>query len=53
MDEEMKSESNWKEVARVALYQFQEQVPQDDYSQGGLYPATHENRLRTGGISTS
>ncbi len=43
MDEHKKDESNQQEdVAQVGPYQLQEQVPQDDYSQGELYRATHE-----------
>jgi hypothetical protein len=42
MDEEKKSESSREEVEQVGPYQLQEQVPQDDYSRGELYRATHE-----------
>jgi hypothetical protein len=42
MDEEKKSESSWGEVEQVGPYQLQEQVPQDEYTLGELYRATHE-----------
>jgi hypothetical protein len=42
MDEEKKSESSWEEAEQVGPYQLQEQVPQDEYSRGELYRATHE-----------
>ncbi|WP_309896042.1 hypothetical protein [Archangium sp.] len=42
MDERKKSESNEEEAAQVGPYQLEEQVPQDDYSQGALYRASHE-----------
>jgi hypothetical protein len=42
MDERKKSESRWEEAEQLGPYQLQEQVPQDDYSQGELYRATHE-----------
>jgi hypothetical protein len=42
MDEEKKSESSGEEMAQVGPYQLQEQVPQEEYSQGELYRATHE-----------
>jgi hypothetical protein len=42
MDEEKKSGPSWEEVDQVGPYQLQEQVPQDEYSQGELYRATHE-----------
>jgi hypothetical protein len=42
VDERKKSGSNGEDVARVGPYQLQEQVPQDDYSHGALYRATHE-----------
>jgi hypothetical protein len=42
MDEEKKAESSGDELERVGPYQLQEQVPQDDYSRGALYRATHE-----------
>jgi hypothetical protein len=42
MDEEKKSGSSWEEVEQVGPYQLREQVPQDEYSQGELYRATHE-----------
>jgi hypothetical protein len=42
MAEEKKSESSWGEAEQVGPYQLQEQVPQDKYSQGELYRATHE-----------
>jgi hypothetical protein len=41
MDEEQKSRSS-EEVEQVGSYQLQEQVPQDEYSRGELYRATHE-----------
>jgi hypothetical protein len=42
MDEEKKSESSEVEVDQVGPYQLREQVPQDEYTQGELYRATHE-----------
>ncbi|WP_257462168.1 hypothetical protein [Archangium lipolyticum] len=42
MDEGKKSESSGEEVGQVGPYQLHEQVPQDDYSLGELYRATHE-----------
>ncbi|HYO68932.1 MAG TPA: hypothetical protein VEU33_22920 [Archangium sp.] len=42
MDEEKKSELSG-EVEQVGPYQFHEQMPQDDYSRGELYRATHES----------
>jgi hypothetical protein len=42
MDERKKSESSGEEAARVGPYQLEEQVPQDEYSQGSLYRAEHE-----------
>jgi hypothetical protein len=42
MDEEKKSESSGDGVEQVGPYQLQEQVPQDEYSRGALYRATHE-----------
>jgi hypothetical protein len=42
MDERKKSESSGEDAEQVGPYQLQEQVPQDDYSQGALYRATHE-----------
>lgn len=42
MDEQKKSGSDGEGVAQVGPYQLQEQVPQDDYSRGALYRATHE-----------
>jgi hypothetical protein len=42
MDEQEKSESRWEEAEQLGPYQLQEQVPQDEYSQGELYRATHE-----------
>ncbi|HEX8821763.1 MAG TPA: hypothetical protein VF794_17695 [Archangium sp.] len=42
MDERKKSESSGEDVEQVGPYQLEEQVPQDDYSQGALYRATHE-----------
>jgi hypothetical protein len=42
MDEEKKSEANWEEAEQLGPYLLQEQVPQDEYSQGELYRATHE-----------
>jgi hypothetical protein len=41
-DEQKKPESSGDEVEQVGPYQFQEQVPQDEYSHGKLYRATHE-----------
>ena len=41
MDEQKKSEASWEEAERLGPYQLHEQVPQDDYSQGTLYRATH------------
>lgn len=42
MDERKKSGSSGEEAARVGPYQLEEQVPQDEYSQGSLYRARHE-----------
>jgi hypothetical protein len=42
MDEQEKSGSSGEDVARVGPYRLEEQVPQDDDSQGPLYRATHE-----------
>jgi hypothetical protein len=42
LDERKKPESSGEEAAQVGPYQLHEQVPQDDYSQGALYRATHE-----------
>jgi hypothetical protein len=42
MDEEKKAESGEGEMEQVGAYQLQEQVPQDEYSRGELYRATHE-----------
>jgi len=42
MDEDKKSESSWEEAEQVGPYRLEEQVPQDDYSRGPLYRATHE-----------
>jgi hypothetical protein len=42
MDEEKKSESSGEEVDQVGPYQLREQVPQDEYTRGELYRATHE-----------
>ena len=42
MDEPKKPESNGEEVAQVGPYQLEEQVAQDDDSQGTLYRARHE-----------
>jgi hypothetical protein len=42
MDEQKKSGSRWEEAEQLGPYQLQEQVPQDEYSQGELYRATHE-----------
>ncbi len=42
MDEQKKSESSGDDVEQVGPYQLQEQVPQDEYSRGELYRATHE-----------
>ena len=42
MDERKKSESSWDDVEQVGPYQLQEQVPQEEYSRGELYRATHE-----------
>jgi hypothetical protein len=42
MDEQKKSGSSGDEAEQVGPYQLQEQVPQDDYSQGALYRARHE-----------
>ncbi|WP_309888843.1 hypothetical protein [Archangium sp.] len=42
MDEGKKSESSWEEAEKVGPYRLEEQVPQDDYSQGECYRATHE-----------
>jgi hypothetical protein len=42
MTEEKKSKSSWGEAEQVGPYQLQEQVPQDKYSHGELYRATHE-----------
>jgi hypothetical protein len=42
MDEQKKSGSSWEDAARVGPYRLEEQVPQDDDSQGALYRATHE-----------
>jgi hypothetical protein len=41
MDEEKKSGSS-EEMEQVGPYQLQEQVPQEEYSRGELYRATHE-----------
>ena len=43
MDEEKKSESSWDEEEQVGPYQLREQVPQDEYTRGELYRATHES----------
>ncbi|QRO01218.1 hypothetical protein JRI60_20395 [Archangium violaceum] len=42
MDEQEKSGSRWEDAEQLGPYQLQEQVPQDEYSQGELYRATHE-----------
>jgi hypothetical protein len=42
MDERKKSGSSGEESARVGPYQLEEQVPQDEDSQGSLYRARHE-----------
>jgi len=42
MDERKKPESNGEEAAQVGPYQLEEQVAQDDESQGTLYRARHE-----------
>ncbi|QRN99348.1 hypothetical protein JRI60_10135 [Archangium violaceum] len=42
MDEREKSGSSGEDAARVGPYRLEEQAPQDDDSQGGLYRATHE-----------
>jgi hypothetical protein len=42
MDEQEKPGSSGEEAEQVGPYQLQEQVPQDDYSQGALYRARHE-----------
>jgi len=42
MDERKKSGSSGEEAEQVGPYQLQEQVPQDDDSQGALYRARHE-----------
>jgi hypothetical protein len=42
MDERKKSESSGEEAARVGPYQLEEQVPQDESSQGHLSRARHE-----------
>jgi len=42
MDEQEKSESRGEDAEQLGPYQLQEQVPQDEYSQGELYRATHE-----------
>ena len=42
MDEEKKAEPGEGEMEQVGAYQLQEQVPQDEYSRGELYRATHE-----------
>ncbi|HYO71832.1 MAG TPA: hypothetical protein VEU33_37720 [Archangium sp.] len=47
MDEEKKAGSSGEDVELVGSYQLQEQVPQDEYSRGELYRATHE----TSGVS--
>jgi hypothetical protein len=41
MDEKKKAEESWEEAERLGPYQIHEQVPQDEYSQGTLYRATH------------
>jgi hypothetical protein len=47
MDEEKESRSSGDEVEQVGPYQLQEQVPQDEYSRGELYRATHETSCAT------
>lgn len=42
MDEDKQAESSGEEAEQLGPYQLQEQMPQDDYSQGELYRATHE-----------
>ncbi|WP_257453226.1 hypothetical protein [Archangium lipolyticum] len=42
MDEQEKPESRREEAEQLGPYQLQEQVPQDEHSQGELYRATHE-----------
>ena len=41
MDEEKKSELDWKEAERVGPYQLHEPLPQTRLGQGELYRATH------------
>jgi hypothetical protein len=47
MDEEKKPRSSGEEVKQVGPYQLHEQVPQDSYSRGELYRATHETNGET------
>ncbi|QRN96660.1 hypothetical protein JRI60_48045 [Archangium violaceum] len=47
MREEKKSESSGEAVKQVGPYQLHEQVPQDNYSRGELYRATHETSGET------
>ena len=48
MDERKKPESSGDEVERLGPYRLEEQMPQDGYSRGALYRATHE----TSGVPT-
>ncbi|WP_309895246.1 hypothetical protein [Archangium sp.] len=42
LDEQKKPEASGEEAERVGPYHLEEQVPQDEYSQGALYRAMHE-----------